>query len=287
MISMNEPPHFYRPAQDEVIYHYAPLDAAHSIVRNGNIWLSDFEKTNDFKEFVWARDIYLDQLKKNGGPLELSLLVAAAIGGINRHTKMMIGSFSSEPDDLTQWRTYADDGQGCVLGFSASWMERYSGTTARKIVYEEQAIRDLSKYGLEMLLQEYGEQKQVTAELKLLAQHIAADLFAFKHPSYHSEKEIRLSRIALRKMEMQDRFKPCSGTTADGRVLKSLEVKVRTSRYGITNFIELPYRSKNGNALVSIGLGPRATQAAGQELACIVKKFSPKVITWTSEIPMR
>jgi hypothetical protein len=286
---MKGPTHFYSPEDGDIIYHYTTFKAALSILETGTIWLSDFEKTNDSSEFIYARNEFLNQLKISNATrfMPLKFLVASAIGSINNHTKMFIGSFTSEQNELSQWRSYAHNGQGCVLGFSAKWFEQFAGISIRRVRYGPEEIKLFTDLSLEMLNEQFLEKPENQEEIRSLAQFIAADLFSFKHPSYSLEKEIRISRMALKNTKSGRVYKAASGKTAAGESLKSLPVKVRETSYGSTHYLELSFRNKNGDALQSVGCGPVSSARVEIALGQLVRKHYPTMTIWRSSIPMR
>lgn len=57
------------------IYHYCSLETFSQIVKNKTIRLSDLNKTNDYMEKKWGKDllygVLCDELKKNGIDMNL------------------------------------------------------------------------------------------------------------------------------------------------------------------------------------------------------------------------
>jgi Protein of unknown function (DUF2971) len=287
MPDKTHPPHHYCPRDDDTIYHYTSTEAALAILKGGCIWLSDFEKTNDSSEFIFARDEFMKHLRLVRGNFGLKFVLASAIGSMNHFTKMLIGSFTTERDDLAQWRTYAENGKGCVLGFNAQWIERYCGISMRRVVYETSSLNDFASIGLGILEDEFSANPHNVEEVRQLAMHVAADLFAFKHPSFSSENEIRISRIVLRKTKASEMYHESVGNTIDGSTLDPLPIKSRQSQHGTTVYLELPYSSINETALKSFGIGPIASLDTEKLVKKTLESKNGAIQVWRSTIPMR
>ncbi|MBK8772027.1 MAG: DUF2971 domain-containing protein [Rhizobiales bacterium] len=286
-------PHIFAPKPKEIIYHYTSVSAAKSIIESGEIWLSDFEKTNDSTEFKYARDAFVDCIGSITGSniFAAKILVLNALRSINRHTKMMIGSFTTESDDLNQWITYGDGGSGCVLGFDAGFIEQNCGVAMRRVCYGAAAVKQFAEISLAMLQNEFlvpihGLGQHKLDEIRLLSQFVAADLFAFKHHAFRAEKEIRVSRIVLRGLR-DNEYQDSIGHTAKGHELKSIPIKNRNGKYGETSYLELPTKDVRESALVSIGFGPSTTVGSRETIAEALKKSLSQVSTWQSSIPYR
>jgi hypothetical protein len=58
------------------------------------------------------------------------LFVKIVNEGIENIANFFVCSFSKDGNDLSQWRSYADDGRGYVLGFDTQALEQAFGKTA-------------------------------------------------------------------------------------------------------------------------------------------------------------
>jgi len=52
----------------ETLFHYTTAAGLLGILKNGNIWASDLRFLNDAQESVYARDMIIDAIEKNGEP---------------------------------------------------------------------------------------------------------------------------------------------------------------------------------------------------------------------------
>lgn len=125
----------------KVLYHYCSLSAFTSITSSKEIRLTDLLKSNDYLEGTWLFDtidasLYLLNIKFQeylapDWPVALqseesrNKLFSEFRQYVNAARKKQRDNYafygfclSEEEDLLSQWRGYADDGQGVAIGFS-------------------------------------------------------------------------------------------------------------------------------------------------------------------------
>jgi len=108
--------------QKDLLWHYTDFAAFESILRNNELWATDYRFMNDSTELLHA-------LKFCFPPYNKSLShVAKIIGQYLESTKPLpsaeVLSFSREFDSLEQWRGYSRHSVGVALGFDAAVFER-------------------------------------------------------------------------------------------------------------------------------------------------------------------
>lgn len=109
----------------DTLYHYCSNFVFHSIVSNNSIWLSSLSHSNDSEEGKFASNYIRYAFRQNKllNPTvlyELDARLEAAETNANG-----FGFCLSKKDDLlSQWRGYADDGQGMSIGFSKEYLKR-------------------------------------------------------------------------------------------------------------------------------------------------------------------
>lgn len=127
----------------KMLYHYCSTKTACEILKGKTLRMSDITKSNDYDEiylfFPGILHAIYDEYKKNEFDFKYrqkrnidaieDLLCwektvideLLSIGGL---TSFVI-CFCEEGNLLSQWRGYADDAQGCSLGFSISDLQHY------------------------------------------------------------------------------------------------------------------------------------------------------------------
>ena len=106
------------------LYHYCSNSAFFSIVTNKTVRLSYLPLSNDFYEGNWIQKILRDAFDRVGlSENDIEYLTEFAQGW--RSEKLEFGlCLSEEGDLLSQWRGYAEDGQGMCIGFNQDYLEK-------------------------------------------------------------------------------------------------------------------------------------------------------------------
>lgn len=130
------PPWFFESSETPTVYHYTSANTARLMVEGKAIWLSEFTSMNDASEFAYAHRRLVELM--NDGSSELSPLprffIEKAVEGLGANTGLVLGSLTAERDNLGQWRSYADDGAGCVLAIDAHFLHNDAGVAVRNIM---------------------------------------------------------------------------------------------------------------------------------------------------------
>lgn len=281
--------HIFEQKQNQLLYHYTSVDSAKAILRSNCLRLSEFSKLNDSSEFNYSKNIFIDELKKNGVDVDqrIRVLLPLLLPNFEKNTTLLIGSLTESSDDVAMWERYAEGGRGCVLGIDADWLVNHAGVMVRKVVYEETKLRDFANASLLMLHNNFVPSKTDQKDIFNLASFTIADLFAFKHPSFKSEQEVRVGRMVIANERFETGFYDAGGQTAAGLNVDPLTINQRIGPYGETRFVDLPLGA-NGvrSAIKSIGLGPKYL-ADEKAFFNLLEEDSSKVRIWKSEVPLR
>lgn len=129
------------------LYHYCSNIKCFSILESKTLRMSDIQKSNDYKELDRFYPELLDHISNqyNNHPfplfydgehdrkaLDLLLDAAYDIWGERFATgefSNFVACFSESCDVLTQWQAYADNANGCSIGFSLSALKNYCKNT--------------------------------------------------------------------------------------------------------------------------------------------------------------
>lgn len=107
----------------ETLYHYCSSSTFLSIISNNSIWLSSLSLSNDTMEGHIVRNTLNRMLTEGKISQEKIVDINNALDIIDNLIDGLGFCLSSEPDLLSQWRGYADDGQGFSIGFSREYLE--------------------------------------------------------------------------------------------------------------------------------------------------------------------
>ena len=246
----------FKPDNNDIIYHYCDANAFHSICTNRKLWFNDLFSMNDYMELHWGYSIWEQaastRLEKYGKDFldEIDEVIhTSGFQGL-----LMANCFSTEKDVLSQWRAYADDGKGYVVGFNA---ENLLGLPIRalKVLYnKEQQIKEAAA-GIDAL---FLIKQESLCDYKALCGVYGYDLSAFKNPAFSEEKEIRL--IHLLDFQRSNDFLKLvdKGGLYFGEERTGEQVKFRIKQDIPTPYIEFDF-TNNGkiNPIKEVIIGPK------------------------------
>jgi hypothetical protein len=255
----------YDPPENELIYHYCPPQAFLEIVRSRAIWHSAYYALNDLSERRWAYSIFekaIHLIEEEVGK-EFIEAIRAMVGMALKGSLMMISSYSLDPDVLSQWRAYADDGRGFAIGFRAKQMQMPA--KALRVLYDEEAqLRELVGNFRHI----HGYEKSIgfkyNDEFKSHLFHIGLDLCAYKHPTFREEREIRRAHVSgLVPKEKTVKIIPLGARDQEGKILSEPNnIHFRVKAGVVIPYVALDYTNRRQMSPVSeIVLGPKNENA--------------------------
>lgn len=281
----------------EVIYHYTNDAGLKGILESGKFWLTDIFNLNDPSElrhgFAYAVDALRSQVGDSRSAIGLfaeQLFRFVNEGGIEASAHYFVGSFSSDPDELGQWRAYADNGCGYVLGFASETFEdsfvRKDGKPLENnstfpVSYNDAILKNIHQKIVELLLplielprgkklhptviQAYGTDLIVSATMNALR-----PVLFFKHEAYRQEKEFRF-------LQLFQADKPAP------------DVKYRSRPNSLVRYREYDWRTSAPKSLKRIIIGPAAEKNKSAQFVkdCLRAFHQHSVEIEYSKIPYR
>ncbi|MDD5150934.1 MAG: DUF2971 domain-containing protein [Flavobacterium sp.] len=255
-------PRVFKPKRNELLYHYCDSNAFHAICTNKTIRLCDLFTMNDYLEMHWGYSIW----EKAATELlsELGEEFLDAIDEVIHFSGMkgllLASSFSLDGDVLSQWRAYADDGNGCVIGFSAQDLLKLSIRSLKVEYIEKKQILEVKKivkaiYDVE---QSQSKVEKFGQDFMEICTMLAFDLASYKNPAFSEEKEVRIVHlINFEKSNKSLKFVDYGGT-AFGEESKGQEIKFLMSGNAPKTYIDLDF-SNNGKVfpIKEVIIGPK------------------------------
>lgn len=188
---------------EDILYHYTSVQSVHSILQSKSIWATDYRYLNDKNELEDAIDNLLNIVDES----QKKDLKSAFYLHLQHHVYTVF-SLSESPKVLSQWRAYANDGQGMALGFSKSFFDSFvasndaTNSTLVRCIYTDHisALKNiLSEYKddinsiIEIMLQNMAKNDQLTQLRKnpKLFHGIILKLFTIKNSAFSEEREVR------------------------------------------------------------------------------------------------
>lgn len=192
---------------DNLIFHYCSTQTALSILKNNEIWMTSICNMNDSNESIGVYKIFFDLLKKydtensldamyefteNPGAIQL---YENPLGAYSEYAVC----FSKNPDSVSQWVSYADNGQGMAIGFDKKSIIDIASKNKNYLRYQEISYIDeksIQKYIPDIYNYLVHELCDNRLEMMDKAMEQIKRFFplgnAFKTKHYASENETRL-----------------------------------------------------------------------------------------------
>ncbi len=262
-----------------------------SILKNKTIWLSDCLKMNDKQESTYLSSIllgeidtivnktvdeHIPELKTYANDIIqiMKLMINEYPNTIIGRRKNFIACFSEDADLLSQWRAYANNGNGVSIGINSSYLHGFENLTSYeflKVVYDEKIITQaLNQYVLNYL-KTYIEKYKTSInnfifETSLMLESLFTENVSFKHPAFSEEREWRLIlQAGIGNWNDSDGIDDYGYlASADGWFIhnKSLkfprsELKFRPKNNDIIPYIELSFKNVIKDFIKQIILGPQ------------------------------
>jgi hypothetical protein len=126
-----------------ILYHYCSTRSFLSIVQNKKIWLSSLTLSNDSSEGRIVGKLICELAERDGIPQVKIDRLKSQFDFYNRVFDGLGFCLSTIPDQLSQWRGYADDGAGLCIGFDGDVIREFLTATTElptklhQVVYQE------------------------------------------------------------------------------------------------------------------------------------------------------
>lgn len=254
----------YKPKSSELIYHYCNAETFFAICSNKSIRISDLFSMNDFLEIHWGYSIWekaASEIIKEVGK-EFLDRIDDIITGTGIHTNILASCFSLKSDVLSQWRAYANDGNGYCIGFKASDIIKLP-VRPLKVLYDEKKQIKETVAILKAIYQvesESDDADKYGSDFFTACSTLSVDLSAFKNPAFIEEMEVRL--LHLLNFEPSNNFLKLvdSGGEGFGKAVNGEKVKFRMADNLPVPFIDLNFTNGGKiNPIKEVILGPKNT----------------------------
>ena len=237
----------------EVIYHYCGINSFYKIISSGVIWASLYTSLNDYTEASW---FYNKLVTKANGKwsVEHAAKLEKFLDNVFINIKdYFIASFSEKEDVLSQWRAYAEDGQGVAIGFFSDSFgikkqiptlsldeERVKGIV--KINYNEDLHDKLAEVIIEKVL----------SEENLFNMNFDSFILTTKNPFFVEEQEVRIVEVIDTRLNINPDM-PGLRTRYIG---EAFDFRINAKK-DIVPYRNIPLFGTGERKLHSIYLGPR------------------------------
>ncbi len=200
-------------SKNKVIYHYCSLDVFKLIIESASLRMTNISKSNDFDEIQYAYDILSDVIystyKKEARLRDIPYLdniinnfdFGDFFGNSMKESNLTYYAtcFSGNGDLLSQWRGYANDGNGIALGFYKGVFEDFnseSNPMFGDVIYDVDQLIVNTKNYIKVQLDSLSQKAEASQSdydnilLHLLSKSIYSSVF-YKNPAFIEEDEKR------------------------------------------------------------------------------------------------
>ncbi|CAI0902617.1 Protein of uncharacterised function (DUF2971) [Serratia quinivorans] len=185
-----------------LIYHYCSPNTFQQIIEHSSLWLSSTRNMNDFAEGQLLRDAVSKVLQRNQMAFGDKWCNQVWDLFLQDLKSRYITCMSEKGDILSQWRAYAQDGEGVAIGFDEEALGIRNNTIP---TYDIDPVKSLTLIkvnykdfdSLEKEIEEYAitfrDASQTLEESAGLFSIYCAGLeFTIKNPAFSEEREKRI-----------------------------------------------------------------------------------------------
>lgn len=244
----------HKPKNEEIWYHYCSADSFMAITKNKTLRFCDLRHMNDITELSHGEKLLDEMLDNIVLSIELRTVIRTVLDFFRNRTLLLSMSFSENEDQLSQWRGYADDGNGFCVGFRAKDLN----TLPSHLLKVEYNI-DKQKQLIENAIRKITKQLATGFDFKSALWIVELfELFSMmKNKSFKEESEFRLVRAIFVDAENGGRLYDISkqdNTYKDG--IKDIDF--RLDRMVPTPFVDVDYSAQNTiNPIKRVIIGPK------------------------------
>jgi len=285
----------------KLLWHYTrDFNGLSGIIR-GELWASSLPYLNDSEEFRYGARVALDTIREllDDNAHMKALWTTLVNGLLVRYTPNDVFSisFSTEEDDLSQWRAYSEIGPSFSVGFDPRKLEAHANGylfQLHEVKYEKADIAASVKQELQEEIDYLNNaarscnestspaefaKRQTPGILTLILQLAPR----YKHPKFSAEKEWRLIRwmpVISRKPRLPRRFR-LSGSLVVPYISMPIHSPLQeTAVFAGAEHVESPM------AAITIGPSPHKEQL-NYAIGDITSRSGLSVRVSTSEVPFR
>jgi hypothetical protein len=152
----------------QIVWHYTTGDALINIVQSGSLYSTQVSCLNDRTEVHYGttllRDAFIEIQKRNHPPEEAELLeelikdsASDSKATASTPSDFFVTCFSSERDDLSQWRAYGGGENGYALAFGAGGFFNHGTTIVVRVNYDRNSHISLAEEAAKATLKFFRE----------------------------------------------------------------------------------------------------------------------------------
>ncbi len=183
-----------------ILYHYTDFSALDGILSNSELRLNNVLNMNDASEMLFFMNGLcraVSEKLQETGDLERAEWTQKIFSEEKKKEfvySAYAACFSCYRDDAAQWERYANRGRGVCIAFREDLLRKMTVVplSLQMVYYEDDVSEHELVEALYQLIRSNESPLCMTDEIREALNHAWAASAAFKHPSFASEKEVRL-----------------------------------------------------------------------------------------------
>ena len=244
--------------ENEILYHYTDYQALDGMLHQAQLRVNNVLNMNDAAEMRYFMDGLCDavakRLESEGDSKRAGQVRALFREELKKefYYSAYAACFSLHRDDAAQWERYGNRGRGVCIAFQGKYLQKMArGALSLQTVFYQDNMENHNLTGVFCrLMKRERELSARNPDIKKAMNYAWSCSAAFKHPSFLSEREVRLVVSPFVK-EYFD-VKPCYNITTE-RIKKyyplDLTAMCRKIGIGLEEFVP------------EIIIGPESTQS--------------------------
>lgn len=267
----------YKSNPADTLYHYCSTPTLLSIIENNTLRFSDVNMMNDAREWQYAYELFelaagsllefaAETPALEGLDVDFLNNIDAYVSGKQLRSHPIITCFSKEPDVLSQWRAYADNGSGWAIGFDAQALKSMPVTLLDVLYEPEEQLVEVRNFMAAMYLiwrEVGGEFKPAVGKDAAL---LSSLLLAYKHPSFREEQEVRALHELRVDLQEDGAMLVDEGGTASDAEVKGQPIRFRAAGGSIVAYVDIPLERVDDRSIRDLWFGPRNENTLGNVL---------------------
>lgn len=186
--------------ENEILYHYTDYQALDGMLHDAQLRVNNVLNMNDAAEMRYFMDGLCDAVAKRleaDGELDRAEQVRELFQEELKkefYYSAYAACFSLHRDDAAQWERYGNRGRGVCVAFQGRYLEEMAkGALSLQTVFYQNDMTNHNLTGVFYRLVKRGKELSLKSpDIKKVMNYAWSCSAAFKHPSFLSEREVRL-----------------------------------------------------------------------------------------------
>lgn len=280
----------YAPKTEEVLYHYCSAETFLAICTGKKLRFSDINSMNDTQEMRWGYRIWEAAATELCNDVGIEFLddIDAIIRSASARGLGLACCFSKAGDVLSQWRAYADNGQGYAIGFDSSLLTSMASLPLEVLYNRDQQVKELKNAVRAIYNIQQRENHSRNSAFERACFELYAELAALKNPAFHEENEVRLLHMIVTETSNQSAKLVDSGGTAFGQDISPSKISFSMRDNCPAAYIDLSFACEQFKSPIKeVIVGPKNNSIPLGISIFLETVGLPSVVVKESQVPYR